>query len=145
MNFFAEGWIILLQGLALGYCISATIQLLLYINIIRSTKLSLSRATHELKSILPLWLPMAAGVLVSNSSGIIDRMMITILGAHELAIYGYADTLVANINSILLMSINTAVLPVFSAISSENKKELCDTVFKAYSYAFALYLNGWHH
>ena len=135
-----EGWSILLQGLALGYAISATIQVILYITIIRYSRINIFKAIQQMKSILPLWPPMALSAMVANCSGIIDRMMITMLGGHELAIFGYADTLVSNINSILLLSINTAVLPVFSAISADKRNELCETVFKTYSYVFALLL-----
>lgn len=138
--YYKYGWIILLYGLALGYLISSTAQALLYLFIIKSTKLSFKRGIVKLKEVLPLWLPMAAGSLVSNSTTIINRMMISMLGAHELAIYGYSDTLVTNINSILMLSINTAVLPVFSAISADNKPELGETAFKTYRYAIAMLL-----
>ena len=135
-----NGWVVLLQGLALGYLIAAIIQALVYITIIKSTIFCFPKAIHKLKEILPLWLTMGAGAFVANSSNVIDRMMTSILGGHELAVYGYADTLVSNISGIFILSINTAVLPVFSAISADNKPELCETVFKTYRYSVAFIL-----
>jgi putative peptidoglycan lipid II flippase len=135
-----NGWVILLQGLALGYLIAATIQALVYITIIKSTRFCFRKAIPKLKEVLPLWLAMAAGAFVANSRNIIDRMMITILGGHELAVFGYADTLVSNVSGILILSVNTAVLPIFSAISADNKHELNETAFKTYRYAIAFIL-----
>jgi putative peptidoglycan lipid II flippase len=127
--FFSEAGIIsLLIGMFVGYLLAGLVQAAIVIKEQWSFGIAINFQSKQFRHALRLWVPFGVGSLVSSSSYVIDRIMISLLGDGEMAVFGYTNVLLANLINIFLISFSTALLPILSMLPTGQKNRFAEVV-----------------
>ena len=108
-------------SLAVGVLVGSVLQLLIQTPDLRGVKISFRldlRHDPAVRRILALYLPIAAGLLVSQLQIVIDRRLASSTGASSLAWMANATTLIQLAHGLVAVAISQAVLPTLSRQSA---------------------------
>lgn len=107
-------------SLAVGVVFGSTLQLLIQTPALRDVRFRfrLDLSDPALRRILVLYLPIAAGLLISNVQIAIDRRLASSTGASSIAWMDRATTLVQMPHGLVAVAISLAVLPTLSRLSA---------------------------
>jgi len=111
-----------IQALAVGVMLGSLMQLLVLLPDLRDTRLRLTLALGHpgLRRILRLYVPIAAGLVISQIGIIIDRNLASHTGPQSIAWMQYATTLIQFPLGLVSAAISLAVLPSLSQLAAKN-------------------------
>lgn len=121
-----------IYSLAMGIVLGALFQFLILIPSLRDIpiKLSLNLRHPALKRIFMLYLPIAAGLIISEIQVAIDRNLASRTGSSSIAWMANATTLIQFPHGLISIAISTAILPTLAriALSREKNEEFLATL-----------------
>ncbi|MCS7286749.1 MAG: murein biosynthesis integral membrane protein MurJ [Anaerolineae bacterium] len=121
-----------IYSLALGIVMGALLQFLILIPSLRDIpiKLSFNLRHPALKRIFMLYLPIAAGLIISEIQVAIDRNLASRTGPSSIAWMANATTLIQFPHGLISIAISTAILPTLAriALSREKNEEFLATL-----------------
>jgi len=114
-----------IYSLAVGILLGALLQLLIQTPGLRGVRLRfvLDLSHPALRRILVLYLPIAAGLIISNLQIAIDRRLASSTGDSSIAWMANATTLVQLPHGLVAVAISLAVLPTLSRLSAAGDQE----------------------
>ena len=112
-------------SLAIGVSLGAALQLAIQLPDLRPVKLRfrLDLSHPALRRILMLYLPIAAGLVVSNGQVAIDRRLASGTGESSIAWMANATTLVQLPHGLVAVAVSLAVLPTLSRLAAQGDVE----------------------
>lgn len=112
-------------SLAIGVSLGAALQLAIQLPDLRPVKLRfrLDLSHPALRRILMLYLPIAAGLVVSNGQVAIDRRLASGTGESSIAWMANATTLVQLPHGLVAVAVSLAVLPTLSRLAAQGEWE----------------------